>query len=387
MLTALDESFLHQAPTTFAAAATTDHRFYDRCWFAAYDPAGGTSLTMGMGLYKNMNVADGFCCVVRGARQHNTRVSRILRPELDRAGVGPLRYDVLEPLQSVRVVLAPGEHGLSCELVLRSTIAPFVEDRTTTEVNGRVATDVRRYSQTGVVEGWIEVGEERIAVKNWFGARDHSWGVRGGVGGFEPYNGPNVLSDRGFLVTWLLFSADGMAGYAQRNEDADGRLLFLDGCIRFDSERQRPDLRVVAVDQEIRFPQGSRNYEHAELLVTTEDGAEWELECRPLVAPVAMKGTGYDAGFADGKGLGVYRGRELVEHDVYDLSAPSTVRAVPGGAVVPSMHREQPVSIVRGTETTTGHFSVLPFGELPRYGLTTVPHDERERLRGDSGKA
>ena len=64
MLTKLDDTLLHQAPTTFDHAVTSDHRFYDRYWFQAIEPGGATSLVAGMGLYKNTNVLDGFCTVV-----------------------------------------------------------------------------------------------------------------------------------------------------------------------------------------------------------------------------------------------------------------------------------------------------------------------------------
>ncbi len=179
MLTRLDEALLHQAPAPFSAATTSDHRFYDRCWVAAYDPSGGTALNMGLGVYKNMNVADGFCCVVRGRTQRNLRVSRSLRPRLDETAVGPLRYEVVEPYRHVRVELDAHHDGVSCSLDWRATLPPFFERPTVTEIDGRVATDVQRYDQTGTVDGWIDFGDERIEVERWFGARDHSWACAG----------------------------------------------------------------------------------------------------------------------------------------------------------------------------------------------------------------
>ncbi len=76
MLTKLDDTLLHQAPTTFDHAVTSDHRFYDRYWFQAIEPGGATSLVAGMGLYKNTNVLDGFCTVVYDGMQYCLRVSR-----------------------------------------------------------------------------------------------------------------------------------------------------------------------------------------------------------------------------------------------------------------------------------------------------------------------
>jgi hypothetical protein len=366
VLTRLDESLLHQAPRTFADATTSDHRFYDRCWVAAYDPAGGTALNMGVGLYKNMNVLDGFCCLVRGDHQRNVRVSRRLRPDLDRLGAGPLHYEVVEPYRHVRIELDPGAYGLSCRLDWRSELEPFLESPTFTEVNGRTATDVQRYDQTGRVDGWIASGEERIAVDGWFGARDHSWGVRGGVGGFEPASGPSPFSS-GFLITWLLFATDELCGYVQLNRDGVGNVVFLDGRLRWRSNR--PDRRVEAVEQSIDFPSGSRWYRRASMRIIDTDGDSHEVECERLASPIVMHGGGYDGGYLDGQGLGVPRGDHVVEWDDYDLSIEGTPTAVSDGARIAGTQTEQPVSVVFDGVSGVGDFTVLPIGDLARYGV------------------
>ena len=40
MLSPLDETLHHQLSTTFDHAGTSDPRFFDRYWFAIYDPEG-----------------------------------------------------------------------------------------------------------------------------------------------------------------------------------------------------------------------------------------------------------------------------------------------------------------------------------------------------------
>lgn len=83
-LTRLDETLRHQIPTTFDHVGTSDPRFFDRYWFSCYDPAGSLTMIIGVGLYMNMNVFDGFvaCPVPRddgGGNQRNFRFSRALR--------------------------------------------------------------------------------------------------------------------------------------------------------------------------------------------------------------------------------------------------------------------------------------------------------------------
>ena len=367
MLTALDESFLHQAPLTFAVATTSDHRFYDRAWLAAYDPAGGTALNFGLAVYKNMNVVDGFCCVVRGTRQRNLRVSRQLRPEIDMTAAGPVRYSVVEPFRRVRVEVAAGEHGVACDLDWRSPWLPFVERPTVTDVNGRTATDVQRYDQPGTVDGWIEFGGERIPVDGWFGARDHSWGVRGGVGGFEPATGVAAV-ETGFLITWLLFATDEMSGYVQRNRDGTGAETFVDGRLRWHDGRPERSLRRV--DQEIEFPPGSRAYRRASMRIVDSEGDTHEILAERLSEPIVMRGAGYDGGFDDGRGLGVHRGQEHAEWDEYDLASEDTPTTVPDGNAVAGVQREQPVSLSVNGAAGVGDLTVVALGDCSHFGVT-----------------
>src|SRR5262245_51139792 len=115
MLTKLDETLRHQLPTTFDHVGTSDPRFYDRYFFGVHDPAGSMVVHLGIGLYSNMNVMDGYVAVQTpegdggGALQHNARVSRALRPDIDTVAVGPLHIDVLEPFERARIVCAPSD--------------------------------------------------------------------------------------------------------------------------------------------------------------------------------------------------------------------------------------------------------------------------------------
>ena len=122
MLTPLDETLLHQAPTTFDHAVTSDHRFFDR-WAVGVQHA-ELSVIYGLANYKNTDTCDGFLCVRRGNRQYNLRLSRPLRPEYTMA-VGPLHIDVVEPLVAHRLVVEPSPGSpLSCDIVWRATLPP-----------------------------------------------------------------------------------------------------------------------------------------------------------------------------------------------------------------------------------------------------------------------
>ena len=108
MLTNLDESLRHQLATTFDHVGSSDHRFFDRYWFGAYDGHGRMQFCCGMGQYVNMNVQDGFAAVQvprsgGGVNQHNFRLTRGLRPNLDETVVGPLAIEILKPYERMRL--------------------------------------------------------------------------------------------------------------------------------------------------------------------------------------------------------------------------------------------------------------------------------------------
>jgi hypothetical protein len=74
-----------------------------------------------------------------------------------------------------------------------------------------------------------------------------------------------------------------------------------------------------------------------------------------------MPGLGY-GGYADGLGLGVYRGGAHVEHDVWDVSQPADV-GYPDGSSGRPVHRIQPVRVTQrgpgGTSQGTGSLTLI----------------------------
>ena len=89
-------------------------------------------------LYHNNDVLDGFVCLRHQDRQHNIRLSRRLRPEIGQLGVGPLRLEIVEPLEVVRLVLEPNDFGIELDVTCRSTTLPYLDPVETTRVDGRL---------------------------------------------------------------------------------------------------------------------------------------------------------------------------------------------------------------------------------------------------------
>ena len=97
-----DETFHHQITQTFATVAQSDRSWTEKVCAMAAPRDGSVQLAFGMGKYPNRGVLDAYAGVSRGVEQWTVRSSRRLAPDVERLETGPIRYEVLEPLQRVQ---------------------------------------------------------------------------------------------------------------------------------------------------------------------------------------------------------------------------------------------------------------------------------------------
>lgn len=386
MLTGLDETLRHQLPTTFDHVGTSDPRFYDRYWFSCYDPAGELAVIIGMGLYNNMNVLDGFVALQQPypaghparaaapeggqpARQWNFRFSRTLRPDLDHTAVGPLSVEIVRPFEEARVRIEPSpDRAVAADLTWTSFLPPLEEAHHFIRVRGRVAQDYRRYTQVGRMSGTITLDGRTYEVRDWFGARDHSWGVRPAVAGPEPVTGPPDSGRRaqsGFVFFWVPFATDELGGHVQVHSLGNGHQVLLDGMIQWPDGTQR---EVVEASFDADFFPGTRRWKQVRSRFVDDHGDTYDVVSDVLVRDWAMDGTGYDWGWVDGQGLGVWRGDYAEEHEVYDLTDPHVV-VRPNGDERERGHREAPARVTVNGRPGLGHQILLASGPVPFLGL------------------
>ena len=184
-LTGADEFFTHQIVNTHAAVATADRAWTEKAWFTLMRKDAAMQASFGLGKYANRGIIDGFAGVQLGAQQRTVRASRLLSLDPETMHVGPLGYEVIEPLNTIRLTLAENTaQPLSFELTFQATMPAFFENRDVVEHQGRMASDVIRVHQAGTVSGWIENEGQRHEVNpdEWYGFRDRSWGIREHVG-------------------------------------------------------------------------------------------------------------------------------------------------------------------------------------------------------------
>lgn len=370
MLTELDDTLWHQIPSTFDHVGTSDPRFFDRYWFAVYEPSGAAALQLTVGVYSNMNVVDGGFVVVHGGRQHNLRVSRSLRPRFE-AVCGPIRVDVVEPLRRFRLIVEPGDHPAHGEFEWTGVLPPEEEKPHFSRVRGRVVEDYQRFDQIGECSGWLDVAGTRIELDRWWTCRDHSWGVRPNMGISEPVTGPTPpVSQVGSLFAFLFFSTDRLAGHVQIAERGDAQ-VYLTGLVR-ERDDEPADLHVREARLDLDLYDGTRRNRRATLSLVLHDGRPLTLRSDALGPAIAMPGLGYSGGYDDGRGLGVWRGDDHREFDVWDVRHPAQV-VHEDGTVTEPVHRIQPVHVTASgsgfDSEGTGSMTLVANGRLPQYGL------------------
>lgn len=377
MLTPLDETLHHQAPLTFDFVDSTDHRFYDRQLVGGFRRDGEIAFLCGITVFKNMNVIEGFAMVQhRSQRQYNVRMTRQLRPMPDSdARIGPLSLAVEQAFKSLRWMLEAGDYPFDFDLRFAAAFEPRLEQPHISRGDGRLHTNYLRYNQLGRIDGTLNLGGERIVADDWFGWRDHSWGVRPGVGGFEPMTGTagaggvasaSRTGGKGLFLIHAGFQAGELGGAIQLIENGEGARLYTEGEVR---EGAGPPVEVATLDHDVTFKPGTRVFDTMRLEMGLVDGRKITLDAKAIGRPWVYRGGGFDAGFSDGLGQGVWRSEQLsFEIDEYDLSDPELVRMADGTAVRPK-HREQLAECTVNGHPGAAYMPMFVIGPQPRFGL------------------
>ncbi len=316
-LVAADELLSHQIADTFARVGQSDRSWTEKIWAMAGARDGTLSIAFGLGKYVNRDVMDGFAGVSRGTEQWTVRASRRLAHDLERSEVGPIRYDIVEPLARTRYRLAANDVvPISFDVEIEGVAPPATEAREThlSRSRARVDADVVRFHQSGVARGWIEVDGVRTDVddESWVGARDRSWGVRYGVGrpldDVEPTTQPDGTAGMFVWMPVTMTRPDGqrftLFVYYQRYHGPGWSTGSARGAIEESAGRATPFRDVVP---ELAFRDDNRRLVGGMIRAELADGSERRFRVAPVSATGFHLGAGLYGGF-DGHHQGEWRG-------------------------------------------------------------------------------
>jgi hypothetical protein len=331
----LDELLAHQIVDTFATVSQSDRSWTEKVCAMAAAPDGSIALGFGLGKYPNRNVMDAYAGVSRGKEQWTVRASRELGVD-EQTAVGPITYDVLEPMHRIRFALEPNDtQPVAFEWVFEGVVPAVLENHEVhrSRDGRRVDADIARYHHIGTARGWVEVDGERTEFSNetWVSTRDHSWGVRFQVGApvadVAPAPIPTSVATTVIWSPILMTRRDGtrygLHTYYQRHRLGDWERVELQGGVEHADGRREPYARLVA---ELDVEPANRRLRGGVLHATMFDGTPRDLMFTALSDTGFHLGAGLYFGF-DGRWHGEWRGHLDVEGEhIADCTTFDTAR-------------------------------------------------------------
>lgn len=364
-LTPGDDSFIHQLPYTLDTVFTTDLDFRERMWLSISDSVNQNLMVdAGMGHYPNRNIQEGWAGVTVGDQQHNVRMSRHLRPDIQKMEVGPLRIERIDPPRKIRFILEENAAGIAFDFVFESVFEPHVEDHHLEIVNGRIVHDLTRYNIVGAASGVVSYpgGEAKISPDIWKGGRDHSWGVQPDQ---QNASQPTSRVDpKGSFYSLIYAQFDQWAALIYVHERSPGIYDYLSGSVMKRYSGTEENRRIISFDHDYDFRDDTSVLEARSTKISfmTEDGEKRSFDCKFYKPRYLLRSALYMGykGWWQGTDKGPYYG----ENDIWDLSDK---KALPDLVVANAGYDHH--GICRSDKGETGHavFEYFVTKGYPKY--------------------
>ena len=366
MLSRYDDFPIHQTPEPIAHPLTSDRNAYDRYWLNGYPADGRFYFGIGAARYPHLGIMDcGFSLVIDG-EQHAFHASRRAPQEPSELVVGPFRIEILEPMQRLRVTIAPNETGLGCDLTFTGRTANVEEGRQIGRSGVRRIMDATRFDQFGHWAGEIHCGARtlRIDPADVYGTKDRSWGVRP-VGMPDPGLAPALQLPQVFFL-WAPLHWRDRCSLVGLFEDADGRMWHWDGAIlpAYHSPAEIPGVEdpgtrhLASVGHRLTYVPGTRRAGAAEIVMVETSGARHVVGLEPLLC-FRMKGIGYTH---PTWGHGMWQGELAVGGESWRCDDVDPM-------AIDNQHIQQVVRARWGGEEGIGVLEQICFGPHATYGF------------------
>ena len=364
-----DEGLNHQIVDTFATLSQTDLAWTEKIWASIARIDGSLQLDLGLGKYQNRGIIDGFAGVSRGREQWTVRGSRELRSSPEQLGVGPIQMEIVEPLRQMRFRLEPNDvQPISFDVVLSGVTPPFFEERNLVRNRrtGRIDVDVIRYHQGGWASGTVTVDGETHEIRpdEWFGFRDHSWGVRQAIGSPPDDLIPSPEAPAGIRggMKWSpsFFQRPDGTYYETAIFVVEGPWEYSSAYIN-DADGSQTAVRSVA--PRIHYDTRTRFVRGGELVMTMESGDDRVIEVEALGESGFFLKTG---GYGSWKGHkhGSWKGPLHVDGEyIADCWSDESLRSL-------GQFRDTPIRVREGDAVGYGIMESLIGGVWPELGLT-----------------
>ncbi len=178
--TALDERFAHQIPEPFPNVLHFHQDWRESLFFIMHErDKPGDVLVLTLAHFPSRQEMDSLQLGRVGDAPIMARHLRKVDGNQDDFRVGPITIDVVEPLKKVRLIaVASDQTPVSFDITFTARTAPYQLRRGTMKAKHEIVWDQSHMFQSGIYDGSYTHKGKRFRIDNWWGQRDHSWGVR-----------------------------------------------------------------------------------------------------------------------------------------------------------------------------------------------------------------
>jgi len=216
-LTAMDELLGHQLPEPFSNVAAHHEHWRESYFFIAHPrDVLGDVVILTVATYPQRQHMDS---LQMGRVAGQPVIGLQVRPfdgDPHTPTVGGASVEIVVPYEEIRISADPARCALGMDLTFRARTKPYGLRRGTMRAGDEVIWDQCHMFQSGTYDGTYTVAGTTYEVHDWWGQRDHSWGIR----------------DHGRCPLWLWFQVqlpDGFLG-VWHWELANGARVYTDGC-------------------------------------------------------------------------------------------------------------------------------------------------------------
>ena len=178
--TALDERFAHQIPEPFQNVLHFHQDWRESLFFIMHERnKPGDVLILTLAHFPSRQEMDSLQLGRVGDAPIMARHVRKVDGDQDDFRVGPITIDVVEPLKKIRLIAEPSDQILaSFDITFTARTAPYQLRRGTMKAKYEIVWDQSHMFQSGIYNGSYTHKDKTFRIDNWWGQRDHSWGVR-----------------------------------------------------------------------------------------------------------------------------------------------------------------------------------------------------------------
>ncbi len=179
-LTAMDEYFVHQIPEPLPNVVTWHDHWRESLFFVLHPRERlGDVVILTLAHFPSRGEMDCLQLGRVGDAATFARHTRAYDGDPHTMRVGPARFDIVEPFKTVRLhVDDVPEAPVSLDLTFTARTRAIGLRRGTMKAGHEIIWDQSHMVQSGTYNGAFKHGGKTYEVRDWWGQRDHSWGIR-----------------------------------------------------------------------------------------------------------------------------------------------------------------------------------------------------------------